>query len=588
MRPADWQASWVGARIGARGPDPLLRKEVVLPARVARARAYVVGLGNYELYLNGRRVGNRVLDPAFTDYRRRVLYSTFDVTSLLKPGRNAVGIALGRGRYALTTPNVWNFHTAPWRGDPRALLRIAIWFADGTRGAITTDGSWMTSSGPTRSDSTYAGEVYDARYARNGWDRPGYRAAGWTPAEVLPAPAGRLQAQAVEPMRVVETFAPVSVTTPKPGVYVADMGRTVAGWVRLHVTGRAGTRVTIRYGERLGADGTVDNDQSIIAAPIQTDTYVLAGTGEEVWEPRFSYKGFQYVELRGLPVAPARSEVEGRVVRSSLAATGDLVTSDGLLNRIHQATLVALAGNLHGIPTDTPVYEKNGWLGDIGLLAETAMLNFDAARFLTKWVADMRDAQAPSGLVPVLAPSAGYGYRDAQEWASQSVILPWLLYVWYGDTRVLGDSYDAMKAYVDLEARTWPSGIADSFIGDWNAPGYTRPPEKAKLTATAYYYLAARILADTAEALGQPADAARYARLRDHVRAAFVRRFFDPRTNTFATPTAAGYRQTSNAIALTFGLVPPDRRQAVAANLAADVRGRSHGHLDTGIVGTKE
>jgi alpha-L-rhamnosidase len=389
-------------------------------------------------------------------------------------------------------------------------------------------------------------------------------------------------------MRVVDTFTPRSIATPRPDVHVVDMGRTVAGWVRLHARGRAGARVTIRYGERLRADGTINNDQTSIDAPIQTDTYVMAGRGEEVWEPRFSYKGFRFVELTGLPAAPALSDIEGRVVRSSPASIGSLRTSDRLLNRIHRATRVSLASNLHGIPTDTPVYEKNGWLDDMDLLAETTMLNFDAARFLTKWIADIGDAQAPSGLVPVLAPSAGYGYGYGDEWGSESVILPWLMYQWYGDRQVLTDSYRMMKAHVDFEARRWRSGIARSFIGDWNPPGSARPPERSWITATAYYYLAADLLAKTAKVIGRPAAAAKYARLRDRIRKAFIERFFDPGTNTFATPTPAGYRQTSNAIALSFGLVPEDRREAVAAKLAADVRSPSRGHLNTGMFGTKE
>jgi alpha-L-rhamnosidase len=589
LRREDWKGKWISAVASQAKdakapavPGPLFRRSFTLDKPVKSARAWICGLGYYELRLNGAKVGDHVLDPALTRYDRRVLYVTYDVTGQLKQGANAVGVMLGNGWYNMFIRDTWDFDKAPWRAAPTVLMQIDVQFTDGSSETICTDETWKVHSGPIVFDCIRAGETYDARLEQAGWDTPASDDTGWQPAHVIDGPKGVLSAQDMPPIKVTQTITPVKLTEPKPGVFVYDMGQNFAGWAKLTVSGPAGTRVVMKYGERLETDGTV-RQKEIAAhskeAAFQTDTYILKGTGTEEWEPRFVYHGFQYVELTGFPGKPSLESVRGRVVHTSFTQCGAFTCSNQLLDRIQRATLWSYRSNYHGYPTDCPHREKNGWTGDGHFAAEQAMYNWDNAAAYTKWMNDFHDEQRDSGELPGIVPTSGWGYQwgNGPAWDSAYFVIPWYLYEYYGDIRILERHYDRMKRYVDYLTGKADKGIVSIGLGDW-VPATERTPEA--VTSTGYYYFDAALVARIARLLGRTDDAARYAALADGIRKAFNERFFDSKTGQYA-----GGTQTAMSCALFQGLVEPSERERVVRNLVANVE-RHDGHLDAGILGT--
>lgn len=587
LRREDWSAQWIGdPEPGA--PAPMLRRSFTLEKPIFRARAYVCGLGYADMRLNGRRVGDAVLDPPFTQFDKSVAYVAHDVTALLRRGENAVAVTLGRGWFGLTTPNVWDSANAVWHGEPRLLLQLEVDHPDGTRTTVTSDGAWRAAHGPTRADSIQVGEDYDARLEMPGWDGPGFDDSGWRPARALEPLDAALRPRAMPPIRVTGTRAPVGMTRPRAGTHVFDMGENIAGWARLRLSGPAGAVVEVRYGEKTRPDGTVDNANEFIHAEMQVDRYTLKGGGPETWEPRFSYKGFQYVQVDGWPGDPAMDSVEGREVHTDVRDAGTFACSDGLLNTLHQMARRSLLNNFHGIPTDTPVYEKNGWTGDAHLTVEAALCNFDAHNFYAKWLDDMRDAQQESGLVPLIVPCPGWGRDDAPEWASAYPIIAWALFQFAGDRAVLDRHYPTIRQYVDfLLSRRDEDGLSPSVLGDWLPPGHEgRDPEGPQVSATAYLWQSMTLVSRMAERLGLEDDARGYRRLAGRVKDALNAHCLDRDAGVYHTRRDVGYRQTPNVLALGMGFAPPDARGRILANLVADIEARD-GHLNTGILGTK-
>lgn len=627
LQPADWQATWIGAGVPAE-PGTLLRKEFNLRTKVQAARLYVCGLGYYELYLNGQRVGDQVLDPGFTNYDKTVLYATHDVTTALAE-QNALGVALGRGWYAFAPESFFLWERSPWHDETKLLLQLAVYYTDGTSQLLISDETWEYAHGPTRTDSVF-GEIHDARADLPGWANLGYAGLGWQPARVVPPPRGRLRAQQHEPIRVVETVAATSMWTEQDGAVVFDMGEHLAGWAQLKANGPAGTEIGLRYGETTRdfqaiwtyADGaaSVSPFSPSPDAQFQRDTYIVGGHGEQTWEPRFSYKGFRYVKMTGYPGDPGPDAVRGRRVRSDVGQTGTFTSSSPLLNRIHEISRRAILNNLHGIQTDTPLYEKAGWTGDAMLTARSAMYNFDMARFYAKWLRDFLEAQQPSGEVPPFVPSGGWGYDGGPggtqlkfnlgptpDFDVAYMIMPTEAFEHYGDDRLLESHYGSMRRYLDYVAGFADDQIMRCGLGDWQRPVdlIVAEPEGAafrydsfadgsgalpytdpQLLDTAYYHLAARIVAETAERLSDSHNAETYLRLAGDIAEAFNARFFAADEAVYRIPGSSGYCQTSNTVAVALRLVPAGRERAVVENLVRDIEGRD-GHLDTGIHGTR-
>ncbi|WP_350277314.1 family 78 glycoside hydrolase catalytic domain [Kribbella sp. HUAS MG21] len=572
-------AQWIG---GATDSAPLLRRAFTVDGPVRRARLYASGLGYADLRLNGQPVSDAVLDPGFTAYDHTVLYVTHDVTELLQAGDNVVGAELGRGFFGMTSVNVWRWHDTPWTDDPRLIARLVVEYDGGRVDEVGTDESWRITGGPTLSDSLYLGETYDARRALPGWDTAGFDDTAWTAASVVEAPKGKLVAQAHEPIRVIETVDPVELTEVRPGVWIADFGRTVAGWTRLSVTAPAGTTITLTHGETI-ADGNVaawnvhvDGDR------IQRDEYIAAGAGTETWEPRFSYKGFRYVQIEG--AAPA--QVQMRVVNSDVASVTRFASTQAPYEQYERAMRRTILGNLHGIPTDTPYFEKNGWTGDAQVGAPTMLATLDLARFFTKWLGDIRDSQADSGQLPVIVPTSGWGFTDLSPATEWPTVYPFLLremYRWYGDDRLLREHWDPLTRYLAWELDRVEDGLSVSVLGDWLPPGFGSgpAPEDRRLTGTAYLYRALVVAAEIGELIGKPND---YRKAAAELADGLNRTFLDREAGRYRSADDPDYRQTSNAVPLAFGMVPDEYVERVAAGLAADVEARGF-HLNTGCLG---
>jgi alpha-L-rhamnosidase len=588
LSPQDWKGQWIGRTTDTNSlPAPLLRRTITLEGKIKQARAYICGLGYYELHLNGKKVGDHLLDPGYTRYDKRALYVTYDVTDALRRGKNAAGVILGNGWYNVQTKAVWDFHKAPWRAAPKLLMQLRVEYTDGRVETIGTDSRWKTSIGPITFDSIYGGETYDARAEKPGWDTPDYDDSEWAMAQAVSAPGGKLAAQMIPPIKADQYIKPVKLTEPKPGVFVFDMGQNMAGFAELRLQAPADTRVVMKYGERLGKDGMLDRadiQQHVVRVDTnqqyQTDTYIAKGTGLERWHSRFDYHGFQYVEVTGYSGKPALDSLCGVFIHSAIPVAGEFECSNPLLNKIWRAGRWAYLSNLQGIPTDCPHREKNGWTGDAHLAAEQGLLNYAPAAVYTKWINDLGDEQRPTGELPGIVPTSGWGYTwgNGPAWDSAFLLIPFYLYEYCGDTKVLCDHYDGLKRYVDYLASKAKDGIVDIGLNDW-APFKTATP--ADITSTAYYYRDTQIVALTAGLMGNEADARKYNELAASIKQAFNGKFYHPETGVYGNGS-----QTSLSCALYQGLVEPANKARVVGNLVAAVE-KTNGHIDTGILGAK-
>jgi alpha-L-rhamnosidase len=551
---SDWTGVWIGSK-------NQLRKEFALKGRVRRARAYIAGLGYYELRLNGRKAGSHVLDPAWTTYDKRVLYVTYDVTGFLRDGANAVAVTLGQG----------------WYKSRALLLQLNIEMEDGTTTNVVSDASWKAADGPIVADSIYNGETYDARRETAGWERPGYDDKDWPAAEAVKGPAGVLSAQLMPAIEVVDTIVPLKMSSPLPGVYVFDMGQNFSGWARLRVQGPRGTDVRLRFAELLYPNGTL-NQENLRSAQAE-DHFILKGEGEEVWEPRFTYHGFRYVEVSGFPGTPKLDTIRGRVVHSAVEPVGSFAASKDILNGLQRIITWGQKTNLHGIPTDCDQRdERMGWMGDAQGTAEEAIMNFDMAAFYTNFVRDIRDVQDEKGRLSDTVPHVWGGENADPAWATAYPLICWYMYQYYGDTRVLEEHYDAMRKYVEFLRSKAESGLVKfSSYGDWVAvekcPG--------SIVSSFYYYYDVRIQADAARVLGKTADAALYDKLAAEIRAAFNKEYYNPKTGDYADGT-----QTANTLPLFLG-IPTEREGGAGGRLFDDIVYKHDSHLTTGIIGTK-
>ena len=614
LAPSDWHAHWIAQTTDTNSlPAPLLRRAFDLNGKIKEARAYISGLGYYDLHVNGKRIGNHLLDPGYTRYDRRVLYVTYDISEALRQGTNTVGVILGNGWFNVQTKAVWNFHHAPWRAAPKLLCQLQIEYADGRSETIGTDSRWTVSTGPITFDSIYGGQTYNATLGKPGWDTAQFDDNDWAMARIVEPPEGRLVAQMMPPITIDHTIKPVKVSEPKPGVFLYDMGQNFAGFADLVVPEPRGhhtvfvgssetnsislhrppASIVLRYGERLAKDGTLDRaeiQQHVMRVDrhqqFQTDTYILnqdaLGHLSSVPDdlPRFCYHGFQYVEVTGFPGRPSLDNLRGVFIHSAVPVAGEFECSNPMLNRIWRAGRWSYLSNLQGIPTDCPHREKNGWTGDAHLAAEQGLFNFEPAAVYTKWINDLGDEQRPSGELPGIVPTSGWGYQwgNGPAWDSAFLLIPNYLYEYCGDAGVLCEHYSGVKRYVDYLTGKAKDGIVSIGLNDW-APYQTQTP--ADITSTAYYYRDAQIVSLAAHLAGDEAESRQYAELAASIKKSFNAKFYHPETGLYGNGS-----QTSLSCALYQGLVEPGNDAFVFSNLVAAVECRSN-HIDTGILGAK-
>ncbi|KAJ6468493.1 bacterial alpha-L-rhamnosidase-domain-containing protein [Mycena vitilis] len=578
-------------------PAPMLREEFAISKQVTTAHLYYAAGGYASIALNGKPVSDQVLSPGFTKYDTRMQYVVVDVKDLVAQGPNALSATLGRSHYGVTQGSVWNWAGAPWHGEPVLRLVLSLTYSDGSKEKVASGAGWKVAEGPTRLDDIFGGENYDASYIIPGWELPGFDDSAWNDALVAVAPKGTLVRARQPATRIMESLTPISISQPVPGQFVAAFERVVSGWVRLTVSGPKGSLVTVHYGEKLNTDGTVvyQDTQHYYSNNFQTDRFWLAGTGApEVFEPQFSYKGYQYIQLLGWPSStpPTPADVIGQVVHDDLAITGDFVSSDDLLNKLHVASVFTMLNNVHSIPTDCPTFEKNGWSGDAMVSTEMFLTNFDSSDLLAKYTQDLHDSLT-NGPPAVIAPDSGWGANNqADTWHSAFILIPAWIYAYRGDTRVLSDNYAGMKQYIEFELGRSPNNIASTGLGDWDTPETSplggNPPEDSRVPATAFLYHMLDTMSTIATVLGNTADASTFASQAAAVKTAFNSAFLASSAGHYVGVGDSGYRQSHNLLALAFNLTPNSTTaQVVADSVAADVASRG-GHLNTGALSTKQ
>jgi alpha-L-rhamnosidase len=572
-------------------PSPLLRKEIQIARKVAGAYYSVSALGLYEAYINGRKVGRQVLAPEFTDYDSHLQFQTFDVTGLLEQGTNALGAVLADGWYAGAR---WSYPNRGGYGYFRKFIgQLLVFYEDGTTEIIGTDGSWkMQPQGPIREASHFIGEVYDAAYEQNGWDKPGYDDSRWQAVSVYPDEKQNLCAQMNEPLAVIQEIKPVAVHKIGHHKYIFDLGQNMAGWVRLTLPYNPDRPVRLRYGEWLYDDGSLYVDN--LRGAKQIDLYRPAGEATLSYEPRFTCHGFRYVEVDGLTQTPRLDNLLGKVIASSSPVASSFECSDNDVNKLWSNIRWTLRGNLTSAPTDCPQRdEREGWMADAQIFSQTAVYNLDMAGFYTKWARDIRDSQLKDGRFSVIAPHDGR-WRDlfnAPGWADAGAIIPWRVYENYNDREILARQYDAMKRFVDFNRRHNPDLIwrhvrghdyNDWLNGNWIvADDYPKEGGSVpnEIFATAYFAHSTEIVAKSARLLGKTDDYKYYGELAARIREAFVKEFVAP------DGKITGDTQTGYALALQFGLLPAELRDKAAARMVEAVKKYDY-RISTGIHGT--
>ena len=586
----NWQGWWISddKSIDVK-PAPYFRKTFSVSKKIVKARAYIAVAGLYELYINGNRIGDHYLDPMFTRFDQRNLYVTYDVTAQLKDGGNAIGIMLGNGWYNFQSKAVWDYERAPWRNRPAFCLDVKITYNDGSVETVSSDKSWKTTLSPILFNSLYTGEHYDARKELSGWNTTNYNDSNWHNVINRKAPSQNIVAQTMQPIRLVDTLHPVSLKQINDTAWLFDIGRNISGITQIKLKGDSSTVVRVIHAERLDKQGNIDqsNVDYFLAEktrkedPFGTDIYYLSGKGEEMFKPRFNYKGFQYVEVKSnKPLHLSKEDLVAYFMHSDVPQVGNIQTSSDLINKIFAATNASYLSNLFGYPTDCPQREKNGWTGDAHIASETGLYNFDAITVYEKWLADMRDEQQPNGVLPSIVPTGGWGYEwgNGPDWTSAVAIIPWNVYLFYGDSKILSDNYDNIKRYVDHINYLYPDGLTTWGLGDWAPLKSTTPVE---FTSSIYYYTDANILAKAAHVLGRQNDFEVYKALTEKIKNAINKKYLHAERAMYADGN-----QTEQSTALFWGIIPDSLRQKAAAILADSIAKNNY-HLDVGILGAK-
>ena len=597
----DWKAKWIGydkasrwdsitqwSRLSAR----YLRKEFQNAAAIKRATVYISGLGLYELYINGNKIGDQVLAPNPTDYRRSFFYNTHDVTEQIKIGSNAIATVLGNGRFFTMRQN-YKPHKHNTFGYPKLLLQLEIEYTDGTKKTIVSDETWkLNVDGPIRTNNEYDGEEYDATKEFPGWKNSGFNDSKWIKPQLVSAPPGKMVAQMAEPMKVMNTIAPISIKPTSNGKYILDMGQNFAGWLQLKVQGKRGQKVQLRFAESLKTDGELFT-ANLRDAKV-TDIYTLKGEGVEIWEPSFIYHGFRYVEITGFPGTPTINDFEGKLVYDAFETTGSFTTSSSVINSIYKNAWWGIASNYKGMPVDCPQRnERQPWLGDrvTGAMGETYL--FDNAKLYAKWMQDIEESQTAEGAIPDVAPAFWNYYSDDVTWPAAFITISNHLYNQFGDITPIQKHYASMKkwmAYMKSKYMTNYIVTRDKY-GDWCMPPesptliHAKDPSRltdGKLIATAYYHKMLSYLQRFAGLLNKKDDAKEFGLLMDKIKVAFNKTFYNEKEGHYSNNTV-----TANLLPLYFGLVPDSLKEAIFEKIRKKILVDNNGHTSTGLIGSQ-
>jgi alpha-L-rhamnosidase len=566
-------------------PARMLRREFGVTKPLRRAIASVCGLGFFDLYMNGERISDQIMNPALTGYDRRDCYVTFDVTGQVQSGNNAVGVVLGNGRYFAPRRDI----PVPMitYGYPKLMMQLRLEYADGTVENVVSDQDWkLTTKGPIRANNEFDGEEYDARLEQAGWSRPGFDDSTWQPVALVKPPGGTLEAQIIEPIRVTQVLKPIAITKPRPGTFVVDFGQAFYGTVRLKVSGPSGTRVKIHTSFNVTSDGLLNasNDRSAQ----NLDIYTLSGHGVETWSPRFKANATRFAQIDGFPGTPTADNFEGLVIHTDMEPVGKFVSSNALINRIYENARWGTRMQNRSVPMEPDRDERMPWSGHPAKTSESEGYAFNVARFYDHFLHNYRAHQAVDGsLQEILPPYWTFNSKDIV-WPSVMTVIPDWYYNFYGDLRLLSDNYDCMKRWVEFQQKAYQKpdftidycNYGDWVDGSWIKDYFDKRVTSRPLLSTAYYFNNCRIVARAARLLGQTEDAKRFEELASKIKVGFLARFFDPKTNTYETKTQASY-----VFPLAFGLVPEDRRSAIVANLVKEILEKHHGHTSVGLVG---
>ncbi|WP_338788646.1 glycoside hydrolase family 78 protein [Metabacillus sp. FJAT-53654] len=605
----EWKGQWIGAKKETLDqkewenpeliPSAFLRKEFSVSKSIESATMYITALGLYELHLNNQKVGDAYFAPGWTDYNKRVQYQTYDVTNLLKDGENTIGTIVGTGWYA---GHVGMLGTCVYGEQPYVLVQMNIMYKDGSVEQVVTDQTWKTSVGPILYSDIIKGEYYDARLEMDGWSTPGFNDSNWQQPLIKDSYDGEIVSQLDPPVRVTKNMTPIEVSKSPSSSTIFDMGQNMIGWAKLTVSGEEGTKVTLRYAEMLERDGSLYTENLRRADPV--DYYILSGHGVEQYEPHFTYHGFRYVEvICEKPEAILSLSIEGKVVHSDTPETGYFETSNEMVNQLYSNITWGQRGNFLSIPTDCPQRdERLGWTGDAQIFIRTASFNMDVARFFTKYVDDMVDAQLDSGAFTDVVPDGGWIdfkrrkydkgetiLRDVLHpienwltdgnpgWGDAGVVIPWTMYQVYGDKTVLVKHYEAMSKWIAyLEANSTdflrPN---DTVYGDWLSIGADTPKE---VLSTAYFAYSVKLMAKIAHALDKKEDEKKYSNLFENIKISFNKAYIT------SDGKIKGDTQTVYVLALNMGLVFKEQKQLVASHLVDNIK-KNDGHLSTGFLG---
>jgi alpha-L-rhamnosidase len=601
LNKTDWKGKWIGydkaspwdsitqwSRLSAR----YFRKEFQSSPGIRRATVYIVGLGLYELYINGKKTGDRVLAPAPTDYRKSVLYNTFDVTKDIKAGNNAIAAVVGNGRF-FTMRQDYKPQKINNFGFPKLLLQLEIEYTNGTKKTIVTDETWkLNTDGPIRSNNEYDGEEYDATKEMKGWTEASFNDAQWMSPQLVNAPTGRIVAQMSEPMKVMKAISPVSIKNSNSGKFILDMGQNFAGWIKMKVQGKQGDKVKLRFAESLQSNG------ELYVANLRdarvTDVYTLKGEGTEEWKPSFVTHGFRYVEISGYPGTPLFNDFEGELVYDDLTTTGSFQCSDSTINKIYRNAWWGIASDYKGMPVDCPQRnERQPWLGDRATGSGGEAFLFDNAKLYAKWLNDIEQSQTTEGAIPDVAPAFWNYYSDNMTWPGTYILVADMLYRQYGDQRSIVAHYPSMKKWMDYMRTKYMKNfiVTKDKYGDWCVPPESLELIRSKdsmrntngeLIATAYYYKFLQYMKKFAKLAGKTEDIKGYDELAIKIRDAFQKKFFDPSKNYYDNNTV-----TANLLPLYFGITPGNLESVVFNNIYEKIRVADKMHISTGVIGTQ-